>query len=130
MWVMPKELSTEGRTRSLGLWPWQQPESPARKVEVPLPSRNRTHTRSCLWLPVGGSGHCLQSGGRNCQALGRPHLSEAGYLRAEPQAELTEEEKVTEGWREGEKEDSQVMLKMNDTETAGLSKFVVPSGEE
>src|SRR3712207_8888287 len=47
--------------------------------------------------PVGGSGHCLQSGGRNCQALGRPHLPEAGYLRAEPQAELTGEEKITEG---------------------------------
>lgn len=35
--------------------------------------------------PLGGSGGCLQNGGLNRQALGRPPLPDARYVRVEPQ---------------------------------------------
>lgn len=80
---------------------------------------------SCSLLPTGGSGH-LQKGAFTSEHPRRPICLTAGT--SESSHNLSRGKRISKGWKDGEKEDSQAMLKMKDQETAELPACQITRG--
>lgn len=82
VWVMQR-AADGGESQSTGLVEAAGASSPG---GTGLPAQDEWSTCSQLPRPpLGGSGGSLQNGGLNRQALGRPPLPDARYVRVEPQ---------------------------------------------